>query len=124
MERRFENLKTKYSVTPVYLKSPERVVGLLHVYFIALMVAALIEREIRQAMNKQGIEFLPIYPEQRECRAPTTPRIIDFFSQVEWFRHIAKEDSAVFPVRLSAMQNQILRLLGVPRKTYDGYPLN
>lgn len=121
VERRFENLKTEYSVAPVYLKRPDRIVGLLHVYFLALMVAALIEREIRQAMEKQGIDFLPIYPEQRECKAPTTPRIIDFFSQVEWFRHIAKEDTAIFPVRLSELQQQILSLLGVPRRLYEAH---
>ena len=124
IERRFENLKTEYAVTPVYIKRPQRVVGLVHVYFLALMLAALIEREIRQAMAKQNIEVLPIYPEQRECRAPTTPRIVDFFSRVEWFRHIGNESSAVFPVRLSAMQAEILNLLGVPRKTYEGYPFD
>jgi transposase len=124
LERRFENLKTEYAVTPVYIKRPQRVVGLVHVYFLALMVAALIERAIRQAMAKQNIDVLPIYPEQRECKAPTTPRIVDFFSRVEWFRHIAEQGSAVFPVRLSPMQAEILRLLGVPRKSYEGYPFD
>src|SRR6266545_1202011 len=120
LERRFENLKTEYAVTPVYLKSPKRVVGLVHVYFLSLMVAALIEREIRRAMDREKIQVLPIYPEQRECRAPTTPRLLDFFSQVEWFRHVGKEGSTVFPVRLSTMQVQILSLLGVPRNAYEG----
>ncbi len=120
LERRFENLKTEYAVTPVYLKSPKRVVGLVHVYFLALMVAALIEREIRRAMDREKIQVLPIYPEERECRAPTTPRLLDFFSQVEWFRHVGKEGSTVFPVRLSTMQVQILSLLGVPRNAYEG----
>jgi transposase len=119
LERRFESLKTEYAVTPVYIKRPQRVVGLVHVYFLALMVAALIEREIRQAMSKQGIKALPIYPEQRECSAPTAPRIIDFFNGVEWFRHVGPDDSAVFPVRLSKMQEQVLRLLGVPKKVYE-----
>jgi len=123
LERRFENLKTEYAVTPVYIKRPQRVVGLVHVYFLALMVAALIEREIRQAMAQQNIEALPIYPEQRECKAPTTPRIVDLFGCVEWFRHIGKDESAIFPVRLSAMQIEILRLLGVPRKTYEEQPI-
>lgn len=119
VERRFENLKTEYSVAPVYLKRPERVVGLLHVYFIALMVAALVEREVRQAMAKQGIEYLPIYPERRHCKAPTAPRLLDYFSQVEWYRHVGKDSEAVFPVELSALQEQILRLLSVPRKRYE-----
>jgi transposase len=119
LERRFENLKTEYAVTPVYLKSPPRIVGLVHVYFLALMVAALIEREIRRAMERQRIDVLPIYQEERECRAPTTPRLLDFFSQVEWFRHVGKDGSTVFPVRLSATQAKILSLLGVPRKAYE-----
>ena len=124
IERRFENLKTEYAVRPVYLKDPRRVVGLVHVHFLALMVAALLEREIRQAMVKDSIDVLPIYPEALRCKAPTTPRIIDFFSQVEWFRHVAKEQEAVFPVRLSGLQAQILRLLGIPRKAYEGYPFD
>jgi len=124
IERRFENLKTEYAVRPVYLKDPERVVGLLHAHFLALMVGALIEREIRGAMAREDIDILPIYPEARRCRAPTTPRIIDFFTQVEWFRHIGKDDSTVFPVRLSDIQAEILRLLAVPRKLYEAYPFD
>jgi len=120
LERRFENLKTEYAVTPIYIKNPQRVVGLVHVYFLALMVAALIEREIRQAMDKHQIDALPIYPEERDCKAPTTPRLLDLFSQVDWFRHIGKDGSTVFPVRLSAIQAQILNLLGIPRTVYEG----
>ena len=122
IERRFENLKTEYSVRPIYLKDPRRVVGLLHVYFIALMIGALIEREIRRSMAREEIDLLPIYPEARLCKAPTTPRIIDSFGQVEWFRHIGEDTSAIFPVRLSPLQTDILKLLGVPRKRYESYP--
>jgi transposase len=123
LERRFQNLKTEYAVAPVYLKKPERVVGLLHVYFLALTVGALLEREIRRRMKKEGIEALPIYPEERECQAPTSPRIFELFGQVDWFRHLAGDASAVFPVSLSDLQEQVLRLLGVPRTAYDEAPL-
>jgi len=119
LERRFQNLKTEYAVAPVYLKKPERVVGLLHVYFLALTVGALLEREIRRRMEEEGIEALPIYPEERECQAPTSPRIFELFAQVDWFRHVAGEASAVFPVTLSGLQEQVLKLLGVPRASYE-----
>ena len=123
IERRFENLKTEYAVAPVYLKKPERVIGLLHVYFLALMIAALIEREIRRSMAKEKIASLPIYPEERECKAPTSPRIFGTFSQVDWYKHIASDGEAAFPVKLTDTQAEILRLLGLPRKLYEGYPL-
>jgi transposase len=119
LERRFQNLKTEYAVAPVYLKKPERVVGLLHVYFLALTVGALLEREIRRRMEKEGIEALPIYPEERECQAPTSPRIFELFAQVDWFRHVEGDASAVFPVTLSGLQEQVLKLLGVPRASYE-----
>jgi transposase len=124
IERRFENLKTEYAVRPVYLKRTQRVVGLIHVHFLALMVAALMEREIRRAMVDHEIDMLPIYPEARHCKAPTTPRILDLFAQAEWFRHVAKDEEAIFPVQLSELEAQILKLLGVPRKEYEGYPFD
>jgi transposase len=122
IERRFENLKTEYAISPVYLKKPERVVGLLHVYFIAMMVAALIERELRKNMAKEKIASLPIYPEERECKAPTSPRIFGTFSQVDWYKQIAHDGEAAFPVKLTDTQAEILSLLGLPRKLYEGYP--
>ncbi|MGH9955525.1 MAG: hypothetical protein ACREBC_00155, partial [Pyrinomonadaceae bacterium] len=51
------------------------------------MVQALIERELRQAMKRQSIEELPIYPEQRQCRRPTTEQILRLFSLAERLRH-------------------------------------
>jgi transposase len=123
IERRFENMKTEYVVAPVYLKKPERIVGLLHVYFIALMVAALIEREIRRSMARDKIASLPIYPEERECKAPTSPRVFGTFSRVDWYKQVAQDSEAHFPVELTDTQTEILRLLGLPRKLYEGYPL-
>ncbi len=119
LERRFENLKSEYAVAPVYLKTPTRVVGLLHVYFLALMVAALLEREIRRRMAGEGIEALPIYPEERECRAPSCPRILEVFQQVSWYKHVRPTDVTTFPVSLTDTQREVLRLLGVPQVTYE-----
>lgn len=122
IERRFENLKTEYAIAPVYLKKQERVVGLVHVYFIALMVAALIERQIRGSMKREGIGALPIYPEARECKAPTSPRIFGTFAQVDWYKHIAAGTATVFPVKLNPTQAQVLSLLGLPKTIYEGFP--
>lgn len=119
LERRFENLKTEYSVAPVYLKTPKRIVGFLNVCFLALMVAALIERELRRQMTAAQIESLPIYPEERECRAPTTPRILELFGQIDWFRHVSGEESIEYPVQLTALQTQILKLLGTSDAIYN-----
>ena len=77
IERRFEHLKTDFVVAPVFLKEVSRIEALLCVYFFVLLVEALLERELRRAMKRKGIESLPLYPERRACRRPTARKVID-----------------------------------------------
>ena len=119
VERRFENLKTEYALAPAYLKKPLRIVGLVHAHFLALMVGALMEREIRSNMKAKGVDSIPLYPEQRDCKAPTTPRILELFDRVEWFRHVGRKEAALYPVQLTELQVDVLRLLGVPKTLYE-----
>ena len=58
IEKRFSQCKNDFRVAPVYLKSIARIVGLLAIYFFALMVQALLERELRNAMAAQQLEQL------------------------------------------------------------------
>src|SRR5208283_3894649 len=74
IEKRFSQLKTDFEVAPVYLKSVHRIQAMLCVYFFALLVEALLERQLRHAMQNKKIEALPLYPEGRPCRWPTARR--------------------------------------------------
>jgi hypothetical protein len=83
-------------------------------------VQALIERELRLAMKRERIEELPIYPEQRLCKRPTTEQIMRLFSLAE--RHtLVSEGRAVqvFTPKLTDLQRQLLTLLGVPHQAYQ-----
>src|SRR3989304_994273 len=51
--------------------------------FFALLAEALLERQLRQAMEREGIEALPMYPEGRPCRRPTARRLIDLFEPIQ-----------------------------------------
>jgi transposase len=79
LEKRHEQMKSVLEVAPVFLKSPRRVAALLLVYFLALLISALLERQIRQQMRKAGVRQLPLYPEDRLCRAPTAALLLDAF---------------------------------------------
>jgi transposase len=114
IERRFAQLKTDFVVAPVYLKETSRIQALLYVYFIVLLVEALLERELRRAMERAGIESLPLYPEDRGCRRPTARRVIDRFEDVQ--QHTLVEGQGppmVFTTELTRLQRMILRLLGM-----------
>jgi transposase len=120
IEKRFSQLKTDFVVAPVFLKEVSRIQALLCVYFLALLSESLLERELRRAMAREGVESLPLYPEGRACRWPTARRVIDLFEDVQ--RHeLASEGqtAVVFLTDLTGLQRKILRLLGMP-KAYSG----
>ena len=120
IEKRFSQLKTDFCVAPVYLKSVTRIVGLLAIYFFALMLQSLLERELRRAMKDQGVESLPLYPEGRACKRPTTRRVLDVFEPIA--RHTVSMpgtvDSELFTTELAPIHRLILKLLRVPTADY------
>jgi transposase len=119
IEKRFGQLKTDFVVAPVFLKEVSRIQALLCVYFLALLVESLLERELRRAMEREGIESLPLYPEGRACRRPTARKVIDLFEDVQ--RHelsAGRRPAVVFTTKPSRLQRRILRLLNM-RRAYD-----
>ncbi len=119
IEKRFAQLKTDLEVAPVYLKSVHRIQALLCVYFFALLVEALLERELRQAMQRREIESLPLYPEGRACRWPTARRVIDLFESVQ--RHTLRRrarPAEVMVAEPTRLQRRLLNLLGLTAADY------
>ena len=119
LEKRHSQLKTWQEVTPIFLKKDERVVAYLHMHVMALMVATLIERELRRAMHQHSIPWLPLYPEDRPCRYPTLFDIVRVFRQVERYEVVEAERVTLFPANLTPLQRQLLKLLEVPISLYQ-----
>jgi transposase len=119
IEKRFEQMKTDFAVAPVWLKKVERIDALLGVYFLALLTEALIERELRQAMKREGLDTLPMYPEGRACRCPTVRRLIDVFDSIQRHEiHQPGQPPTVTVTELTPLQRQLLQLLRIPAPNY------
>jgi transposase len=119
IEKRFEQIKTVHEIAPVYLKNEGRIEALFTLYFLALLVQALIERELRLAMRRDGLTELPLYPEQRDCHRPTTEQVLRLFSLAQRHRLTqAGHTVQLFDATLTDLQRQILGLLGVPESAY------
>ena len=119
IEKRFSQLKTDFEVAPVYLKAVHRIQALLSMYFFALLIESLLERELRVAMQRKGIESLPLYPEGRPCCHPTARRVLDLFEPVQ--RHTlthGKHPAEVLVTDLTRVQRRLLNLLGLTPKNY------
>ncbi len=123
LERRHAQLKGAQHVAPVFLKDPARIEGLLCCHFIALLVQALIEREIRTAMADIGAAVIPLYPEDRDCAAPSASRVLEMFDGVA--RHHLTDKTGrivqVFEPALTPLQHQILDLLDIQPTVYTAH---
>jgi len=119
VERRFSLLKTDLEIAPVYLKKPRRAAGLLHAYFLAVVIASLIEREVRTGMQHRHLKTLALLPEHRRTPTPTWPRILEAFRDVRWYEVEFKGEVMAFPIELTQLQRTLLELLGVPTEVYQ-----
>jgi len=121
LERRNHLLKGSQEVAPVYLETAHRIEALLLCHFLAMLTEALLEREIRTSMKDQGLAGIPLYPELRNCPAPSTPRVLEIFDDLARHQLINTDDQVVqtFQPQLTDLQQQVLDLLHIPASVYN-----
>jgi transposase len=111
VERRFHHLKGPLAVAPMFLKNPERIAGLLCILVWALMVLALMERQVRRELK--GKPMYGLYPENRPSAAPTGPAVMECLSG--WCIVIIQRDGTIDRqlAEPTPVQHRILKLLGI-----------
>lgn len=119
LEKRFSQFKKIHHAAPLLFKNIVRVEANMFAFFIALMIQALIERDVRKKMKARKMSSLPLYPEDREAMHPTTSKIMDVFSGVSTYKivqgaHVMEE----FKDELSDKHGIILDFLGIRPQTY------
>ncbi len=115
VERRIHHLKGPLAVAPLFLKNPERIAGLLCILVWALMVLALMERQVRRSLK--GKPLYGLYPENRPSPAPTGPAVLDCFSTLCLVIVIDHGTVLRRLAQPTPIQALLLRLLGIPPDT-------
>lgn len=119
LEKRHSLFKSLLEVSPVFLKKNTRIEAFIFVYFVAQLVASLIERTVRKGMVRQGHKDLPILPEGRPSQHPSAGQILETFAQRS--QHHLYEDATLiktFIEPLREIQGLILGLLDLPQDLY------
>lgn len=119
LERRHHLLKSVHDADPVWLRDPTRIEAIFCCQFLALLVGALIERQIRTAMRNARTANIPLYPELRACQTPSAERILAVFADLT--RHELHHNGQLvqtFEADLTPLQQQILDLLAIPTTAY------
>jgi len=119
LEKRMYTKKTVLQVAPVFLKKTNRIEAILFLYFVALMIVSLIERNIRMNMASGNIEKLPILPQGMNTKKPTWNNIRYFFRNVHYSEILRDGVCIQSAVKgLTDLHNQINWLLDVPGSVY------
>jgi transposase len=119
IEKRHALLKSTLEVAPIWLKKNTRIEALMFLEFLGQMVAALIERELRQKMVENNVDLLCSLPEGRPSKTPTTEQIRRLFENQN--KHALYESDRLikqFADPLTPVQSQILQLLSIPTAVY------
>ena len=119
LEKRFNQFKNIHNGAPLLFKKVERVEANIFAFFIALILQALIEREIRRKMKKERIPCLKLYPEERDSSHPTTSRVLNRFEEISTYK-IVSDTKVVEEYRddLSDTQKAVLQLLDIPEDKF------
>ena len=70
-------------------------------------------------MQRAGVPDLPLYPEERTCQRPTAEQVFRLFALLA--RHaltVAGQDVRIIDPELTALQEQVLRLMGISQTVY------
>jgi transposase len=112
VERRIHHLKGPLAIAPMFLEKPERIAGLLCILVWALMVLALLERQVRRSLK--GKPLYGLYPENRPSPAPTGPALLESFATlcIVIIKHRGKTSRRL--AQPDDVQRKLLQLLGIP----------
>jgi Domain of unknown function (DUF4277) len=119
LERRHATFKGVLRATPAELKNDTRIDALGFCLYTALLIHALIERELRNAMTQAGIRHLPLYPEDRPCATPTAARILEILSPLTRTTIRHGDQATTVPPQLTNLQKQILAMLATTPIAYS-----
>lgn len=119
IETRHHAFKTVLRATPVHLTSPERIDALSFCLYTALLVHALLERQLRRAAPAAGLPPLLLYHENRPAPAPSGALILAEPGDIAVTTITAGDRATFIPPELTRLQQQLITLLDIPLATYQ-----
>ena len=119
LEKRFTQFKSNHNAAPLLFKKIERIEANMFLFFISLILQALIERGIRKKIKDDRIIGLEVYPEERITPYPTTNKVLNVFESISTY-FILQRARAVeeFKDELTETQQTILNFLGMTQDQY------
>jgi hypothetical protein len=118
IEPRHHAWKTVLHGTPAQLHTPARIDALAFCLYTALLVHALLERQLRQATTGTGLPPLRLYHEHRPAPAATGAVILAQLDGIALTTITDTSRQITIPPQLTSLQQQLITQLGIPAASY------
>lgn len=121
LEKRFSQFKDVHRAAPLLFKKIHRVEANMFVFFIALLIQALLERELRKKLTERSLPPLKLYPEDRDAPHPTTSQLFKTFDRLSTYALTqAGTLCETYHDELNETHRQVLSLLDItPEKFWS-----
>jgi transposase len=112
VEQTIDFIKSPVQIRPMWLHSPQRLAGLTLLIMIAVLVAALLEHQVRRWIAKTGQLVRGLRPEGRDDPYPTAKALLKAFQHyaVVIVRHGKRRQEIHYP-KLRPVQQQIWNIM-------------
>ena len=122
VERGFHRLKgAPLSISPFFVQRDDQVKGLFHLLSLALRLLTLIEFVVRRQLQTSQTTLTGLYPNNshQSTDKPTAERLLRAFRNLTVTLMDVHGQSCGHVPPLNALQQQIIRLLGLPADIYS-----
>jgi hypothetical protein len=122
VEQTIDFLKSPVQIRPMWLHSPQRIAGLTLLIMLAVLIAALVEHQVRAWIARTGAPLQGLMPERRDTVHPTAKALLRTFHDYALVLvHFADGTQEVHYPKLRPAQQQIWTIMGLP--PLSPYPL-
>jgi transposase len=122
VEQGFHRLKgAPLSISPLFVQRDDQIKGLFRLLSLALRFLCLIEFEVRRQLNQEQAALVGLNPNnpKRPTDQPTTERLLRAFSNITLTLVDGHGQALGHVPPLNALQQEIIRLLGLPPDIYS-----
>jgi transposase len=113
VEQTIDFIKSPVQIRPMWLHSPKRLMGLTLLIMIAVLVAALLEHQVRRWIERTGERVRGLMPEGRDNPYPTAKAMLRAFSDYSLVVVRGGGRQEVHCPKLRPVQQQIWDILGL-----------
>jgi transposase len=112
VEQTIDFIKSPVQIRPMWLHSPKRLAGLTLLIMIAVLVAALLEYQVRRHIAQTGELVRGLMPENRDNPYPTAKKLLRAFQSYTLVivRHPDSHEEVHYP-KLRSVQQQIWNIM-------------